>query len=156
MSGISLSTEDPTLTMNANPRFTLDLFIDLTLTMMMDDGETDLIRHGKHARAPAAQPSAPVVSSEPHSSAFTSSTTSKQRDKQQRAAEDQANQAEFKGKASPAPVASGVWDGTSPADVVSPHKEIAEFIVKEERAAKNKMPIYPGLENFELLEKMGE
>jgi hypothetical protein len=30
------------------------------------------------------------------------------------------------------------------------------MIVNEERQAKNKMPTYKGLENFELLEKMGE
>lgn len=63
-----------------------------------------------------------------------------------------------KGSAAPAVVANAPRDGSamSPSDTMSPNKEIAEFIVKEERAAKNKMPFYPGLENFELLEKMGE
>jgi hypothetical protein len=31
-----------------------------------------------------------------------------------------------------------------------------EAIVLEEREAKNKMPTYKGLENFKLLDKMGE
>ncbi len=31
-----------------------------------------------------------------------------------------------------------------------------EKIVKEERAAKEKMPTYKGLERFKLIEKMGE
>lgn len=30
------------------------------------------------------------------------------------------------------------------------------MIVSEERQAKNKMPVYKGLEDFELVEKMGE
>lgn len=34
--------------------------------------------------------------------------------------------------------------------------EIAEMIVKEERDARSKMPTYKGLENFKLLDKMGE
>lgn len=36
------------------------------------------------------------------------------------------------------------------------HREAAEMIVNEEREAKSKMPVYPGLENFKLLDKMGE
>ncbi|KAF5369885.1 hypothetical protein D9758_001215 [Tetrapyrgos nigripes] len=35
-------------------------------------------------------------------------------------------------------------------------REVAEQIVKEEREAKSQMPIYKGLENFKLLEKMGD
>ncbi|KAJ3756780.1 kinase-like domain-containing protein [Lentinula raphanica] len=36
------------------------------------------------------------------------------------------------------------------------HREAAEQIVKEEREAKAQMPSYKGLENFKLLEKMGD
>jgi hypothetical protein len=36
------------------------------------------------------------------------------------------------------------------------HREAAEMIVSEEREAKAKMPTYVGLENFKLLDKMGE
>jgi hypothetical protein len=36
------------------------------------------------------------------------------------------------------------------------HREAAEMIVGEEREAKAKMPTYVGLENFKLLDKMGE
>lgn len=36
------------------------------------------------------------------------------------------------------------------------NREAAEQIVKEEREAKAQMPSYKGLENFKLLEKMGE
>ncbi|KAL0581987.1 MAPK-activated protein kinase Srk1 [Marasmius crinis-equi] len=35
-------------------------------------------------------------------------------------------------------------------------REVAEQIVKEEREAKSQMPSYKGLENFKLLEKMGD
>lgn len=37
-----------------------------------------------------------------------------------------------------------------------PAHEIALSLVNEEREAKAKMPTYKGLENFKLLEKMGE
>ena len=36
------------------------------------------------------------------------------------------------------------------------YKEEVEQIVQEEREAKSKMPLYKGLENYKLLEKMGE
>ncbi len=36
------------------------------------------------------------------------------------------------------------------------NKEAAEYIVEEERQARNKMPTYPGLEQFRLVDKMGE
>ena len=36
------------------------------------------------------------------------------------------------------------------------YRKEAELLVKEENEAKNKMPSYKGLENFKLIEKMGE
>ncbi|TEB35520.1 Pkinase-domain-containing protein [Coprinellus micaceus] len=45
---------------------------------------------------------------------------------------------------------------TAAAASKQPSREAAEMIVNEERQAKNKMPTYKGLENFELLEKMGD
>jgi hypothetical protein len=36
------------------------------------------------------------------------------------------------------------------------HREAAEMIVSEEREASEKMPSYVGLENFKLVDKMGE
>lgn len=36
------------------------------------------------------------------------------------------------------------------------HKEAAEEIVRQERAAKSTLPNYKGLEEFHLIEKMGE
>jgi hypothetical protein len=41
-------------------------------------------------------------------------------------------------------------------DVPPGHREAAEMIVNEEREASSKMPSYKGLENFKLVEKMGE
>jgi hypothetical protein len=118
----------------------------------------DLIRHGKHARAPAAQPSAPVVSAEPPPSTISGKQHQRhpreydqrqQQQNQQRQAAEVASQVEIKQAAQHAAV-------SHPAAILSPHREIAEYIVKEEREAKNKLPSYPGLEDFELIEKMGE
>ncbi len=36
------------------------------------------------------------------------------------------------------------------------HREAAQIIVQEEREARAQMPTYKGLENFQLIEKMGE
>lgn len=40
--------------------------------------------------------------------------------------------------------------------VTSPYQEHVEFIVQEEREAKSKMPAHKGLEDYKLLDKMGE
>ncbi|KAF8222714.1 Pkinase-domain-containing protein [Tricholoma matsutake] len=45
---------------------------------------------------------------------------------------------------------------SQPQDVSPGHREAAEMIVNEERKASSKMPSYRGLENFKLLEKMGD
>ncbi len=37
-----------------------------------------------------------------------------------------------------------------------PANEMVKTLVNEEREAKSKLPTYKGLENFKLLEKMGE
>lgn len=36
------------------------------------------------------------------------------------------------------------------------HREAAQLIVDEERQERSKMPVYPGLDNFHLLDKMGD
>jgi hypothetical protein len=36
------------------------------------------------------------------------------------------------------------------------YKKEAEALVNEERKAKERMPVYAGLEGFQLVEKMGE
>ncbi|KAF9391006.1 hypothetical protein CPB97_007759 [Podila verticillata] len=41
-------------------------------------------------------------------------------------------------------------------NVVHTNKEAASRIVDEEKLAKNKMPVYPGLERYRLVEKMGD
>lgn len=129
---------------------------------------SDLLRHGKQARAPAAQPASPVVSNE------SSSTSSRQRaaekeqqraaakaaqaqqyaEEQQRQAQQQAQQHQQQQAEAQARAQSQAQGVLSPQSLAA--KEAAEYIVKEEREAKNKMPVYAGLENFKLLEKMGE
>jgi len=62
---------------------------------------------------------------------------------------------------SPSPTASRAVrqqpqaQGHPPYEIPHP-REAAEIIVNEEREAKTKMPHYRGLENFKLIEKMGE
>ncbi|KAF9023111.1 hypothetical protein BGZ52_013303 [Haplosporangium bisporale] len=41
-------------------------------------------------------------------------------------------------------------------NIVHTNKEAASRIVDEEKLAKNKMPVYPGLERYRLVEKMGD
>lgn len=51
-------------------------------------------------------------------------------------------------------------DDTQQSTNVAPEQktnfEAAAFIVEEEKLAKSKMPFYPGLERYQLIEKMGE
>lgn len=127
----------------------------------------DLIRHGKHARAPAAQAASPIISTSPAADPSSSSPSSvkhqqrqereKEREHERRAkvgerVEELANQAQVKPQRD-----GGGGAAVQPAPAVqTPNKEIAEYIVKEEREAKSKLPVYPGLEQFKLIEKMGE
>ena len=44
-----------------------------------------------------------------------------------------------------------------PQPLTSPtHREAAQLIVEEERQARSKLPMYDGLDNFQLQDKMGE
>ncbi|KAF9509482.1 hypothetical protein BS47DRAFT_147852 [Hydnum rufescens UP504] len=120
------------------------------------DAFKNLIRHGKHARAPAAQPAIPVVSPLDPSS-LTKHRIGNQHLEQDpprvehgvhQRHQDYEEQAQHQQQLSHFPPA-----------ILSPQstpKEAAEYIVKEEREAKSKMPNYPGLEQFHLIEKMGD
>lgn len=125
----------------------------------------DFIRHGKHAKASAQQqqqqqqpasvshqyappppPKQPAQVIEPPSS-----TASRRREQPPQhidfgeAAQPHVTQ-DSKGHAALA----------NPPPVQTPYAKEAEMIVKEEREAKGKLPVYQGLERFKLLEKMGE
>ena len=94
----------------------------------------DLIRHGKHHRQ--------ARQDNKHADTEQVSPTSPIRfQQQQRQAQKQQIQQQ--------PAHEHVIASSPPRDVV-------EIIVNEEREAKLKIPRYPGLENFTLVEKMGE
>lgn len=101
----------------------------------------DLIRHGKqHHNAPKPAPDSPL------------SPTS---------ASSRKNVPASAAVASPksAPESPPKSAAPPPRDAEAPppdHREAAEQIVKDEREAKDRMPTHKGLENFQLLEKMGE
>jgi len=96
---------------------------------------SDLIRHGKHHQA-AAQADGKYLSEDTH---HPSDSAPRGNQKQQQSTHQ-----------IPADTQS-VDQQPSP-----DHREAAEMIVSEEREAKTKMPTYVGLENFKLLDKMGE
>lgn len=128
----------------------------------------DFIRHGKHAKA-TSQP--PQQSQQPASVSHQyaqpapkqpariiepkdtppSSTASRRR-------EQPPQHIDFGEAAQPnvVPDSKGHAALANPPAVQTPYAKEAEMIVKEEREAKNKLPVYKGLERFKLVEKMGE
>ncbi|KAG8990747.1 hypothetical protein FRB90_001629, partial [Tulasnella sp. 427] len=132
----------------------------------------DFIRHGKHAKtsqqpqqsqpqpqpasvsnqyAPPPPPKKPAQVIEPSDTPPSSATGRRREQPPQHidfgeAAQPHVTQ-DSKGHAA---LAAG-----APA-VQTPYAKEAEMIVKEEREAKNKLPVYAGLERFKLVEKMGD
>lgn len=104
----------------------------------------DLIRHGKHHNH---APRTNVAKSHDDHNAQPAQAHSRAQ-RQQGQAQAQAVQAN--------PVAHANNQQPSQPMKSPPPREIAQSLVNEEREAKTKMPTYKGLENFKLLEKMGE
>ena len=102
---------------------------------------SDLIRHGKNHHSSRQQDDAA------YQPAYTQShAQQQQQQQQQRAAEQQTRQQR-----------EAQQQQQQQTQKSSPkYKEHVEQIVQEEREAKGKMPVYKGLENYKLLEKMGE
>ena len=101
---------------------------------------SDLIRHGKNHHSSRQQDDAA------YQPAYTQSHAQQQQQQQQRAAEQQTRQQR-----------EAQQQQQQQTQKSSPkYKEHVEQIVQEEREAKGKMPVYKGLENYKLLEKMGE
>jgi hypothetical protein len=99
----------------------------------------DLIRHGKHARAAQSADPSPA---DGHSNARDQRLYDQQpgdRREPERAVERERERERH----------DHAKDKTQT-------KEVAEAIVKEENAAKERMPLIKGLERFKLLAKMGE
>lgn len=101
----------------------------------------NFIRHGKHAKASTQQQPASV----------SHHTASRRR-------EQPPQHIDFGEAAQPHVVqdSKGHAALANPPPVQTPYAKEAETIVKEERDAKNKMPVYQGLERFKLVEKMGD
>ena len=102
-------------------------------------GASDLIRHGKnhHSSRPQDDASYQHSYAQPQTQQQQQQRTAEQQSRHHREAQQQQQQTQQK-HASPK------------------YKEHVEQIVQEEREAKGKMPVYKGLENYKLLEKMGE
>ena len=100
----------------------------------------DLIRHGKHARAAqSADPSPADAHANARDQRVHAPQQAEHRERERAADRDrdrEIRQEHIKDKAQT--------------------KEVAEAIVKEENAAKERMPHIKGLERFTLLDKMGE
>jgi serine/threonine-protein kinase RCK2 len=116
----------------------------------------DLIRHGKHHHQ--NQPQQQQQQSPPQSAQSAPQQQQQSRvdgradDRNGVASSSSAQASERTVKQEPQQVPQQV----TPESPQPAHREAAEKIVKEEREAKEKMPTYKGLENFKLLEKMGE
>ncbi|KAI0721951.1 Pkinase-domain-containing protein [Cerioporus squamosus] len=104
------------------------------------DAFKNLIRHGKNHHSSRQQEEAA------YQHAYTQSQMQQQQ--QQRAAEQQSRQQR---EAQQQQQQQQTQKQSNPK-----YKEHVEQIVQEEREAKGKMPVYKGLENYKLLEKMGD
>ncbi|TCD70499.1 hypothetical protein EIP91_003260 [Steccherinum ochraceum] len=102
------------------------------------DAFKNLIRHGKNHHSARHQDDAQYTAYSPSSS--TSTVTPQHRDNQhQQQHQKQPRESRHRDH-----------------DNTPKYKEEVEKIVQEEREAKNKMPSYKGLEQFKLLDKMGD
>ncbi|TFK43361.1 kinase-like domain-containing protein [Crucibulum laeve] len=108
----------------------------------------DLIRHGKNHNHARNEPSKPV---DDYDSSSPSPSPGNARGLREQQAQAHAQIASSTKQAKTQPDPSQTAPEKSP-----PTREAAEMIVNEEREQKSKMPTYKGLENFKLIEKMGD
>ncbi|CAE6534037.1 unnamed protein product [Rhizoctonia solani] len=121
------------------------------------DAFKNLIRHGKHARAPAAQPASPVVtdhraSGRDDTSSRTSREMARERERESRERERERERQNAQEKAQ---IQLPSKHDSIPTES-KPYSREAEMIVAEEREAASKMPQFPALEQFRMIEKMGD
>ncbi|KAG9014943.1 hypothetical protein FRB94_007015 [Tulasnella sp. JGI-2019a] len=130
----------------------------------------NFIRHGKHART-TAQPTTGVTTVSPakasvplqdghgghlhHQPAAAAgiSTSTKQR-RQEPPRHIDLEPAREAGRVTQDTQGNATFANNPP--ISTPYAREAELIVKEEREAKGKMPVYKGLERFKIVEKMGD
>ncbi|CUA69066.1 hypothetical protein RSOLAG22IIIB_03744 [Rhizoctonia solani] len=122
------------------------------------DAFKNLIRHGKHARAPVAQPASPVVtertSTRDESSPRASRDANREREREQREREREQER-ERRSAQEKAQIQLPSKHDSIPAEH-KPYSREAEMIVAEEREAASKMPQFPALERYRMIEKMGD
>ncbi|QRV73085.1 Serine/threonine-protein kinase [Ceratobasidium sp. AG-Ba] len=126
------------------------------------DAFKNLIRHGKHGRAPAGQAASPVVtdhqaSNRRYDDGTTSSRSSRDRDRErERAERAQRSERERQSAQEKAQVQMPSQHDSIPQAQESKYSREAEMIVAEEREAAAKMPQFPTLERYRMIEKMGD
>ncbi|KAH7343347.1 kinase-like domain-containing protein [Rhizoctonia solani] len=120
------------------------------------DAFKNLIRHGKHARAPAAQPASPVVTDHQTSRRDESSPrASREAREREREREREIREKERQSAQEKAQVQMPSKHDSVPT-TDKPYSREAEMIVAEEREAASKMPQFPSLERYRMIEKMGD
>ncbi|KDN38189.1 hypothetical protein RSAG8_09692, partial [Rhizoctonia solani AG-8 WAC10335] len=129
------------------------------------DAFKNLIRHGKHARAPAAQPASPVPTASP---VVTDHQTTRRDESSPRASRDTARERERERERDIRERERERQSAQEKAQIQMPSKHEslpvepktysreAEMIVAEEREAASKMPQFPALERYRMIEKMGD
>ncbi|KAG8724878.1 hypothetical protein FRC12_024261 [Ceratobasidium sp. 428] len=127
------------------------------------DAFKNLIRHGKHARAPAGQAASPVVTDhhhqatprrDRHDDGATASRTSRDRERERERAE--RAERERQSAQEKAQIQMPSQHDSMPAPEAKNYSREAEMIVAEEREAASKMPQFPTLERYRMVEKMGD
>ncbi|KAI0356695.1 Pkinase-domain-containing protein [Trametes cingulata] len=108
------------------------------------DAFKNLIRHGKNHHSTRQQQDDAA-----YQHAYSQQQQSQQQQQQQ--AQQRAEQQSRQHREAQQPQQQQTQKQASPK-----YKEQAEQIVQEEREAKGKMPVYKGLENYKLVEKMGD
>ncbi|KAG9080526.1 hypothetical protein FRC06_006473, partial [Ceratobasidium sp. 370] len=126
------------------------------------DAFKNLIRHGKHGRAPAAQAASPVVTDHQaghrrdryDDGAAPARTAPANRDRERERAE--RAERERQSAQEKAQVQMPSRHDSFPLPEGKPYTREAEMIVAEEREAARKMPQFPTLERYRMIEKMGD
>lgn len=120
--------------LDPNPIIIHNRLLSLPMSTLTLQPFADLIRHGKHARA--AQSVDPSQADGHPNARDQRLHEQQQAERRERVEREHDRQDHVKDKAQT--------------------KEVAEAIVKEENAAKERMPYIKGLERFKILAKMGE
>ncbi|CAE6395759.1 unnamed protein product [Rhizoctonia solani] len=120
------------------------------------DAFKNLIRHGKHARAPAAQAASPVVTDHQAARRDDGASRSSREREREREREIREQERQRQSVQEKAQVQMPSQHESVPATEPKSYSREAEMIVAEEREAASKMPQFPSLERYRMIEKMGD